>query len=165
MLGIDIKKISLSFSGKPLEDHRTLESYNIKQNDTIHVSRRIIGGAFDYFVLTNDYLDPRYDNDFSNQQDGPALKRGNEPYKPPYEWKRLQLILKVCKDAAENIAKDGFDLLKGKRFLYGKGIYSTPDVKEAECYAKQFSFKIVDIKWITADDKNIRPYSICIKKI
>ncbi|RIB04049.1 hypothetical protein C2G38_2285454 [Gigaspora rosea] len=123
MLGIDIKKITLSFSGKPLEDHRTLEYYKIKQNDTIHVSRRIIGGAFDYFVLTNDYLDPRYDNDFSNQRDGPTLKRGNEPYKPPYGWNRIAINIKrygdnkwlgtdnnswpvsfhgISKDAAEN---------------------------------------------------------------
>ncbi|CAG8792701.1 7098_t:CDS:1, partial [Racocetra persica] len=199
MLGINIKKISLSFSSKPLEDHRTLESYNIKQNDTIHVSHRIIGGSFDYFVLTNDYLDPRYDNDFTNQRNGPTLKRGNEPYKPPYGWKRIAISIKrygddtwigtnnnswpvsfhgTSKDAAENIAKDGFDLLKGKHFLYGKGIYSTPDVKEAECYAKLFSYQNCQYKvifqnrvnpndlrkanddkyWITANDKNIRPY-------
>ncbi|CAG8815270.1 10643_t:CDS:2, partial [Gigaspora margarita] len=199
ILDIDIKKISLSFSSKPLEDHRTLESYNIKQNDTIHVSRRIIGGAFDYFVLTNDYLDPIYDNDFTNQRGGWTFKRGNEPYQPPYGWKRFAINIKrygdnkwlgtdrnswpvsfhgTNKDAAENIAKDGFDLLKGKRFLYGKGIYSSPDFKEAERYAKRFfhqdcEYKVIiqnrvnpndlrkannDLYWITADDKNIRPY-------
>ncbi|CAG8555030.1 15328_t:CDS:1, partial [Gigaspora rosea] len=195
MLGIDIKKISLSFSSKPLEDHRTLESYYIKQNDTIHVSRKIIGGSFDYLVLKHDDLNPRYDNDFTNQQDGWTFKRGNEPYKPPYGWKRFAINIKrygddvkwigtdknswpvsfhgTNKDAAENIAKDGFDLLKGKRFLYGKGIYSSPDVKEAERYATQFfhqncEYKVIiqnrvnpndlrkannDLYWITADDK------------
>ncbi|CAG8781701.1 38138_t:CDS:1 [Gigaspora margarita] len=208
MLGTDIKKISLSYSSKPLEDHRTLESYNIKQNDTIHVSRKIMGGSFDYLVLKNDDLDPKYDNDFTNQRerDGWTFKRGNEPYKPPYGWNRFAINIKrygndikwigtdknswpvsfhgTNKDAAENIAKDGFDLLKGKRFLYGKGIYSSPDFKEAERYAKRFfhqdcEYKVIiqnrvnpndlrkannDLYWITADDKNIRPYGICIKK-
>ncbi|CAG8709873.1 2895_t:CDS:2, partial [Racocetra fulgida] len=171
MLDINIKKISLSFSR----------------------------GSFDYFVLTNDYLDPRFDNDFTYQRDGPTLTRGNEPYKPPYGWKRIAISIKkygdntwigtdknswpvsfhgTRKDAAENIAKDGFDLSKGKRFKYGKGIYSTPDVREAECYATSFSYqncnyKVIfqnrvnpndlkkannDTYWITANDKNIRPY-------
>ncbi|KAF0396190.1 ubiquitin domain-containing protein [Gigaspora margarita] len=206
ILDIDIKKISLSFSSKPLEDYRTLESYNIKQNDTIHVYRKIIGGAFDYFVLTNDYLDPIYDNDFTNQRGGWTFKRGNEPYKPPYGWKRFAINIKrygdnkwlgtdrnswpvsfhgTGKEAAENIAKDGFDLLKGRHFAHGKGIYSSPDVKVAERYAKRFfhqnyEYKVIlqnrvnpddlrkannDLYWITADDKNIRPYGICIKKI
>ncbi|KAF0382882.1 ubiquitin domain-containing protein [Gigaspora margarita] len=97
----------------------------------------IIGGAFNYFVLTNDYLDPRYDNDFSNQCDRPTLKCRNEPYKPPYGWKKIAINIK-SKDAAENITKYGFDLSKGKHFAYGKGIYSIPDIKEAEFYAKQF---------------------------
>ncbi|RIB04050.1 hypothetical protein C2G38_1988971 [Gigaspora rosea] len=205
MLDIDIKEISLSFSSKPLEDHRTLESYNIEQNDTIHVSRRMRGGGFDYFVLTNDYLDPIYDNDFTNQRNGWTFKRGNEPYKPPYGWKRFAINIKrygdnkwigtdrnswpvsfhgTSKVAAENIAKDGFDLLQGKHFLYGKGIYSSPDVKVAECYSKRFfhqncEYKVIfqnrvnpddlrkannDLYWVTANDKNIRPYGICVKK-
>ncbi|CAG8824013.1 37528_t:CDS:2, partial [Gigaspora margarita] len=197
MLGIDIKKISLSFSGKPLEDHRTLESYKIKQNNTIYVSRRIIGGALDYFVLTNDYLDPRYDNDFQIYVMDQLLNVEMNHTNHLTGGKELQSILKgtdknswpvsfhgTSKGAAENIVKYGFDLSKRKCFAYGKGIYSTPDIKEAEFYAKQFfhqnrEYKVIfqnrvdpsdlrkanhDLYWITADDKNIRPYSICIKK-
>ncbi|CAG8743675.1 5467_t:CDS:1, partial [Gigaspora rosea] len=70
---------------------------------------------------------PIYDNDFANQCFGPTLKHGNEPYKPPYGWKRYAINTKrysdnkwlgtdkiswpvsfhgTSKDAAENIAQD-----------------------------------------------------------
>ncbi|CAG8757933.1 21728_t:CDS:2, partial [Gigaspora rosea] len=162
--------ITLSFSGKPLEDHRTLEYYKIKQNDTIHVSRRIIGGAFDYFVLTNDYLDPRYDNDFSNQRDGPTLKRGNEPYKPPYGWNRIAINIKrygdnkwlgtdnnswpvsfhgISKDAAEN----GLIFQKENALRMEKESIQHLMVDPSDLHKANN-----DLYWITADDKNIRPY-------
>jgi len=41
-------------------------------------------------------------------------------------------------NAMDNIAEEGFQEKFGKRFAYGKGIYSTPDVSVAECYAKTF---------------------------
>ena len=44
------------------------------------------------------------------------------------------------RDAAEIIAASGFDLKKGKRFKFGRGIYSTPDPAEAERYAKVFDW-------------------------
>ena len=46
---------------------------------------------------------------------------------------------------ALKIATSGFDLKKGKRFLYGKGIYSTPDPAIAEKYAPGRMFKIVSL--------------------
>ena len=42
--------------------------------------------------------------------------------------------------AAEMIAASGFDLKKGKRFKFGRGIYSTPDPADAEGYAKIFDW-------------------------
>ena len=44
--------------------------------------------------------------------------------------------------SAGKIALEGFDLKKGKRFLYGRGIYSSPDPAKAEEYApgKGFEF-------------------------
>ena len=41
----------------------------------------------------------------------------------------------------KDIASKGYDLSKGKRFLYGKGIYSTPDPCVAEKYAAVYEFK------------------------
>ena len=94
------------------------------------------------------------------------------------------------KDAAEKIAAAGFDLGKGKRFKYGKGVYSTPDPSEAERYAVDFkwegkSFKVMlqnrvnmeDTKvvpngnhsgseyFVTAEEENIRPYGILVKEM
>jgi hypothetical protein len=39
---------------------------------------------------------------------------------------------------ARSIADEGFRLSMGKRFAYGRGIYSTPNVAVAEAYAKEF---------------------------
>ncbi|CAG8721902.1 11018_t:CDS:2, partial [Funneliformis caledonium] len=38
----------------------------------------------------------------------------------------------------KSIAKEGYDLCKGKRFTFGHGIYSTPDIDVASIYATQF---------------------------
>jgi hypothetical protein len=81
-------------------------------------------------------------------------------------------------------------LLKGKRFAFGHGIYSTPDIDIALLYAKQFSHEgnnyrvvfqnrvnpnnLVIISkqetrvgeyWISPKEADLRPYGICIKKI
>ena len=45
------------------------------------------------------------------------------------------------KDFAHEIGKKGYDLSKGKRFKYGRGIYSTPDPKIAEQYGQTFTHK------------------------
>nr|CAG8601134.1 14974_t:CDS:2 [Entrophospora candida]CAG8615286.1 13789_t:CDS:2 [Entrophospora candida] len=86
------------------------------------------------------------------------------------------------------IARDGYNLSKGTRFAYGHGIYSTPDIKIAERFAKTFEIRnhkylivvqnrvnpktMKRIKigvgieyWISPDDKDIRPYAICYKKV
>ena len=94
------------------------------------------------------------------------------------------------KDAAEAIAAMGFDLNKGKRFKYGKGIYSTPDPAEAERYATTFKWEDKNYKvmlqnrvnmadtevfpngngrssdyFVTASEDQIRPYGILIKEV
>ena len=94
------------------------------------------------------------------------------------------------KEAAEAIAAAGFDLSKGKRFKYGKGIYSTPDPSEAERYATVFKWEDKDYKvmlqnrvnmddtivvpdgnrngseyFVTASEDHIRPYGILIKQV
>ena len=98
---------------------------------------------------------------------------------------------------AKEIASRGYDLKKGKRFLYGRGIYSTPDPAVAEDYATTFEFEGEKYKvllqnrvnmedtdvvvgkyscgdpdsiksgeyFVTADEKNVRPYGILFKKV
>ena len=98
---------------------------------------------------------------------------------------------------AKDIAARGYDLNKGKRFKYGRGIYSTPDPAVAEDYATIFEFqgqkykvllqnrvnmKDTDVVigkytcgdstsiksgeyFVTADEKDIRPYGMLFKKM
>ncbi|CAG8471859.1 15967_t:CDS:2 [Funneliformis caledonium] len=90
----------------------------------------------------------------------------------------------TAKHNANSIAKDGFDLSKGKRFHFGHGIYSTPYIEIAASYAQNFDlegekYKIVfqnRVKpnafktvsdgsiFVTDNDRDIRPYGICIQK-
>ncbi|CAB4395547.1 unnamed protein product [Rhizophagus irregularis] len=89
----------------------------------------------------------------------------------------------------KSIAEDGFLLCKSKRFAFGHGIYSTPDIDVASEYAAKFThegdrYKIVFQNrinpttlvrvskeetgfgeyWISPNGKDLRPYGICIKK-
>ncbi|KAM9985301.1 hypothetical protein ACTFIZ_008827 [Dictyostelium cf. discoideum] len=91
---------------------------------------------------------------------------------------------------SKSIAEKGYDFSKGIYFKYGRGIYSTPSIECAERYAKSFNHEgstylvvfqnrvnpktLIKIPksqtydeeyWISPKDTDIRPYSICIKKI
>jgi len=88
------------------------------------------------------------------------------------------------KVSADIIAAGGYDLGKGKRFKFGKGIYSTSDPSIAEAYATTFEYKGHNYKvilqnrvnmedtqeikekcyFVTANEENIRPYGILFKK-
>ena len=168
-------------------------------------------------VLHDGFLDPSYNYDFTRQRDdGKVYIRGGEVYHRPYGWYRLALKVLdkyednawlggigtrtastagewpvsyhgTTKKGAEGIAMEGYDVNRGKRFLYGKGIYSTPDLSIAESYAGKFTkngkwYKIVfqnrvnpdklckvketgDQYWIVADFSDIRPYGILLKEI
>ncbi|CAF5109809.1 unnamed protein product, partial [Rotaria magnacalcarata] len=84
---------------------------------------------------------------------------------------------------AKTIAKDDFNLTRGKRFQFGQGIYTAPDINVAEKYARQFSYQnerylvvsqnrvnpatLIKISadqtgvmeyWINPSDQDVRPY-------
>ncbi|RIA98219.1 hypothetical protein C1645_750559 [Glomus cerebriforme] len=205
------RPIRLGFSSKILNDRKTLESYNIKRGDTIHVLFRMLGGA-EYYVISDEFLNPQFDYDFTDlEDDGTIYTRGNEIYKRPYGWDRIALNVTkhgtdewlgsvgttsnewpvsyhgTEKEFANSIADKGFLLSEGMNFYYGKGIYSTPEIWIAESYASEFLYEDVyhkvvfqnrvnpaDLKkvgltgrpyWLTPDDRNIRPYALCIKKV
>ena len=89
------------------------------------------------------------------------------------------------KEFAEEIAKTNYRLEKGKRFRYGRGIYSTPDPDIAEKYARIHEFGGKQYKvilqnrvnmqdtehvtgmnyFVTKNEKNVRPYGILYKEI
>ncbi|XP_046439670.1 uncharacterized protein LOC124190846 [Daphnia pulex] len=89
-----------------------------------------------------------------------------------------------------SIAEEGFKLSQGTRFLYGKGIYSTPDIGVASLYAmtvnvdgKSYKFVLqnrvnptnlkkvckavtgVGEYWISPNDDDIRPYGFCVREV
>jgi hypothetical protein len=89
-----------------------------------------------------------------------------------------------------SIAEEGYKLSQGTRFLYGKGIYSTPDIEVASLYAitvnangKTYEFVLqnrvnhknvikidkaetgVGEYWISPTDDDIRPYGFCVREV
>ena len=86
-----------------------------------------------------------------------------------------------------SIAQEGYDLSKGKRFRYGRGIYSTPSIDVAAMYAHRFEhegeryqlvfqnrvratdLKVIDSGvgeyWVQPHEDFIRPYGICIRHV
>src|SRR5436190_349457 len=47
----------------------------------------------------------------------------------------------TAKHNCKSIAEEGYLLCKGKRFAFGRGIYSTPDIDVATNYATEFNYK------------------------
>ena len=83
------------------------------------------------------------------------------------------------KGFAENIAKEGYDLKKSKRFKYGHGVYSTPDPATTEKFeGVKYKFLIqnrVNMEntthvvennyYVTDREENIRPYGLLFKRV
>jgi hypothetical protein len=110
-------------------------------------------------------LAPEFNHDFTNIRDvGTTHRRGNQPYERPCGSYRIALNVKdkfgndnvwlgmtgihsdewpvsyhgTAQHNALSIAEEGYKLSKGERDLYGKGIYSTPEVAVAKRYAAKF---------------------------
>ncbi|CAB4461535.1 unnamed protein product [Rhizophagus irregularis] len=117
---------------------------------------------------------------------GKAAKKGSWRYESdPNEWPVS--YHGTDKFNARSIAETGFDITKGKRFKFGYGIYSTPDINVAALFANKFIHnnevyclvfqnrvnpqtlnKIntsIGEYWISPKSDDIRPYGICIKKL
>ncbi|XP_072538901.1 uncharacterized protein [Salminus brasiliensis] len=123
------------------------------------------------FVDMENFLDPRFDYDFRRRSDSSECTRGGEPYTRPWGWYRFALkVLDKYPDGntwlgpngwrshssfrewpvsfhgtsiegAKGIARSNYRAGGGQ--LYGRGIYSTPDIDIAEHFTmfKKFESK------------------------
>ena len=161
-------------------------------------------------LISPSLLAPDYDYDFSQIVDTKSFYRGGRQYYRPCGWRRFAIDVSgqfdegsdvwlgssnktgewcvsyhgTKKENLEKIIEEGFRIDKGKRFLYGKGIYSTPRIEIAEKFADAceiggYNFLVVvqnridpsklltanDGKYFLCEEKAVRPYGICIKRV
>ena len=216
--GVHMDDQRIIFGGKELEDHKKLSEYAIKNQCTLYLVLRLIGGGFGpTYYIDDSLLDPAFDYDFTGKKDdGTVFYRGGTRYYRPYGWKRyaLKVLSRYDDDkwlgkpghrtgssggewpvsyhgtgvnVSGSIAQEGYDLSKGKRFRYGRGIYSTPSIDVAAMYAHRFEhegeryqlvfqnrvsatdLKVIDSGvgeyWVQPHDRLIRPYGFCIRRV
>lgn len=139
------------------------------------------------FFNEEDFFDPVYDYDFTSLTDSAECRRGGEPYVRPQGWYRLALRVKgkypdgdtwlgtngwrthsvpgewpvsfhgTSIDGARGIIREHYRA--GVRDLYGRGIYSTPNihVAEIENYAKTFASKTTGKSYKVIVQNRINP--------
>lgn len=210
------KSQKLLVAGKELKDNRSLKRSDITCDSVLSLDTL----QTPIIQINKGTLAPNFDYDFTNvKDDGKTYIRGGEVYRRPYGWRRYALNVKgqfeddtwlgldgirtdsskgewpvsfhgTSKLNAESIAEVGFKLARGKRNQYGRGIYTTPDIKVAEQFATQFEFqgktylvvlqnrvnpaslrKVVKASsdgngayWLNDSESDVRPYGILIRE-
>ncbi|KAL7825761.1 hypothetical protein SRHO_G00334990 [Serrasalmus rhombeus] len=137
-----------------------VKSITVEASTTIRALRK------ELFVNMSEFFDPKFDCDFRHGSDSSECSRGGEPYARPWGWYRFGLnVLDKYPDGNAWLGPDGWrdesvpgewpvsfhgtgvDGAKaiarscfraGPRDLYGPGIYSTPDIRIASAFTKQF---------------------------
>jgi hypothetical protein len=142
------------------------------------ISRPFLSGPLE---VDKNCLAPEFNHDFTNIRDnGKTFRRGNQPYERPCGSYRIALNVKdkfgkdnawlgmkgddpnewpvsyhgTAQHNAMNIAEEGFKLNRGERDLFGKGIYSTPELAVANRYASSFVHQGTSYKCILQNRVN-----------
>ncbi|KAH7707585.1 hypothetical protein AAVH_25176 [Aphelenchoides avenae] len=217
--GIPPKQQRLIYGGHELEDGRTLADYKIDNLSTLFLLLRLVGGCFRFYFTDPEYFDSRFDFDFSDiKVDDKVYYRGGKQYQRPLGAKRYAIRVvgqydddkwlgkggrRIRASADEwpvayhgtkegcsgAIVSNGFDVSKGQRFKYGRGIYCTPDPNVARAYGQDYAFNgrryrmvfqtrvdpsvLQVVKqdgvdglsgeyWLVPNGKHIRPYGVCV---
>lgn len=162
-------------------------STNILTVDEFHFHNLTGGQNVKLFIDEEDFFDPKYDCDFTRLSHSSQCMRGDELYKRPIGWYRIALKVKgKYPDGDTWLGTDGwrshsvpgewpvsyhgtsFEGAKGiirchykagDRAVYGRGIYSTPDihVAEKEEYAKTFTSVTTGKKYKVILQNRINP--------
>ncbi|CAF1244507.1 unnamed protein product [Didymodactylos carnosus] len=162
--GIDVRCQVILKGDKVLTDDELIADCLKGWHEPLNVKIMLAGPL----ALDNMTLAPEFDYDFTDIVDkGTLFTRGNHPYERPCGSKRIALNVAgrygsndrwlgmtgtdseewpvsyhgTGKHNAMNIAEEGFKLSKCKRFLYGRGIYSTPELDVAKGYATEFEYE------------------------
>lgn len=158
---------------KPYDNQTNKTRANILSLEDFHLRQILVKQQVEneLFIDEKDFFDPQYDRDFTHLSDSAECMRGDEPYERPNGWYRMALKVRgkypdgdtwlgpdgwrshsvagewpvsyhgTSSDGARGIINSHYKA--GDRALYGRGIYSTPDihVAENELYAKTFQSK------------------------
>ena len=139
----------MRFSGGSMMDNNCLTDYGVKHNTNLFLCPRLVGGGTPKFYLDDEMLVAHFNYDFTNMRDdGTKFYRDGKPCYRPYGWDRYALKVRgkheddmwlgydgihiyscpgewpvayhgTTEDNCRSIAQEGYDLSKGKRFLYG----------------------------------------------
>ncbi|XP_067099751.1 uncharacterized protein [Osmerus mordax] len=133
--------------------------------------RKQTASATEFYIDEDKFFDRQFDHDFTQTSDTQDFKRGGEKYTRPCGWYRIALKvldkygdntwlgpngIRTQSSAGEwpvsyhGSSKDGAEGIivshykagnNSKRQVYGRGIYSTPDLEQARGYANVFVSK------------------------